>query len=93
MSNTLTVSLLDKEYTLSCPADAEAGLIAAAENLDSKMREIANSGKLLGMERIAVMAALNLSYDNLNSSKAEASSNDESKQLIEKIDETLAKFS
>ena len=93
MSNTLTVALLDNEYTLSCPAGAEAGLIAAAENLDEKMREISSSGKLLGMERIAVMAALNLSYDNLNSSKAEASSNDESKQLIDKIDATLAKFS
>ncbi|NRP10730.1 MULTISPECIES: cell division protein ZapA [unclassified Marinobacterium] len=93
MSNTLTVALLDKEYTLSCPAGAEAGLIAAAENLNEKMREISSSGKLLGMERIAVMAALNLSYDNLNSSKAEASSNDESKQLIDKIDATLAKFS
>ncbi len=57
------------------------------------VREISSSGKLLGMERIAVMAALNLSYDNLNSSKAEASSNDESKQLIDKIDATLAKFS
>ncbi len=93
MSNTLTVSLLDKEYTLSCPAGAEAGLIAAAENLDGKMREISSSGKLLGMERIAVMAALNLSYDNLNSSKAEASSHDESQQIIDKIDATLAKFS
>ena len=93
MSNTLTVYLLNKEYALSCPAGAEAGLIAAAENLNEKMREMSSSGKLLGMERIAVMAALNLSYDNLNSSKAEASSNDESKQLIDKIDATLAKFS
>jgi len=91
--NTVTVKLLDKEYALSCPPGAEQGLIEAGEHLNAKMSDIANSGKLLGLERIAIMAALNLSYDNLNSTHSENESNEEIATLISTIDKTLAKFS
>lgn len=91
--NTVTVKLLEKEYTLSCPPGAEQGLIDAGKHLNQKMSDIAKSGKLLGIERIAIMAALNLSYDNLNSTEAENSSNDEISSLISTIDKTLSKFS
>jgi cell division protein ZapA len=57
------------------------------------MREISGSGKLLGLERIAVMAALNLSYENMNGSKSQSSSNDEVAAMIDKIDAVLAKNS
>ena len=92
-ANTVTVSLLDKEYKLSCPPGEEQSLIDAANHLDKKMREISGSGKLLGLERIAVMAALNLSYENINGSKSQSSSNDEVAAMIDKIDAVLAKNS
>jgi cell division protein ZapA len=92
-ANTVTVSLLDKEYKLSCPPGEEQSLIDAATHLDNKMREISGSGKLLGLERIAVMAALNLSYENMNGSKSQSSSNDEVAAMIDKIDAVLAKNS
>jgi cell division protein ZapA len=57
------VKILDKEYMIACPHDAESGLRAAADRLDSKMREIRSSGKVFGAEKIAVMAALNLTYE------------------------------
>lgn len=64
---TVTVQLLDKEYTIGCPDGAEAELLASADFLDGKMREIREQGKLLGLERIAVMAALNISHELMKS--------------------------
>lgn len=61
--NTLAVHILDKEYLVACPPDAREGLRQAAAQLDQKMREIRQTGKVYGTERIAVMAALNLTYD------------------------------
>lgn len=60
---TVSVQLLDKEYTVVCPDGEEAELLASADYLDSKMREIREHGKLLGLDRIAVMAALNISHE------------------------------
>ncbi|WP_417582378.1 cell division protein ZapA [Nitrincola sp.] len=64
-ARSVTVRLLDKEYTISCPDGAEAELLASADYLNDKMREIKNTGKIVGLERIAVMAALNMSHDLL----------------------------
>ena len=64
--NTLTVSILDREYRINCPADGQQELTSAAKLLDDKMNEIrnagANSGKVLGIDRIAVIAALNIAH-------------------------------
>ncbi|MEH6575590.1 MAG: cell division protein ZapA [Amphritea sp.] len=59
----ITVQLLDKEYVIACPQDTEAELLAAAEYLNKKMTEIKTAGKTIGLESIAIMAALNLSYE------------------------------
>ena len=59
----ITVQLLDKEYVIACPQGSEAELLAAAEYLNTKMAEIKTAGKTIGLERIAIMAALNLSYE------------------------------
>ena len=64
-STTVEVKILDKEYLVACPAEEQEALIRAARHLDSKMREIRNSGKVFGTERIAVMAALNMTHELL----------------------------
>lgn len=61
----VTVRLLDKEYQVACPEDEREALLESAEHLNRKMREIRDSGKVVGADRIAVMAALNLSHEML----------------------------
>lgn len=71
--STLEVKILDKEYLVSCPKDKQAELREASHQLDSKMREIKASGKIYGTERIAVMAALNLTYELMQNNGSESS--------------------
>ncbi len=59
----VSVRILDKEYQVACPADERTDLLDSAEVLNEKMREIRDSGKVVGLDRIAVMAALNMAND------------------------------
>jgi cell division protein ZapA len=56
----VSVRILEKEYHVSCPVEERAALLDSAEYLNRKMREIRDSGKVVGLDRIAVMAALNI---------------------------------
>lgn len=59
----VSVRILDKEYQVACPADERTDLLDSAEILNAKMREIRDSGRIVGLDRIAVMAALNMAND------------------------------
>ena len=59
----VSVRILEKEYQVSCPANERTDLLDSAELLNSKMREIRDSGKVVGLDRIAVMAALNMANE------------------------------
>lgn len=59
----VTVTILGKEFMVACPEDERTALVAAASYLDKKMREIQASGKVMGSERTAVMAALNIAHE------------------------------
>jgi cell division protein ZapA len=61
----VNVRILDKEYQVSCKADERADLLDSAELLTAKMQEIRDSGKITGLDRIAVMAALNMANELL----------------------------
>jgi len=63
--NAITVTIMDKEYLVSCHEDERHDLMRSADFLDKKMREIRDSGKIIGSDRIAVMAALNISHELL----------------------------
>ncbi len=65
----VSVRILDKEYQVACPASERTDLLDSAELLNEKMREIRDSGRIVGLDRIAVMAALNMAND-LRHSKA-----------------------
>ena len=67
--HTVTVKILDKEYQVACPEDQEAELMVSARYLDKQMRTIRDTGKVIGLERIAVMAALNISHELLRASE------------------------
>ena len=62
-TQTVTVYILDKEYHVVCPVEERTNLERAAVYLDGKMRQIRRSGKVIGAERIAVLAALNITHD------------------------------
>ncbi|MFO7287307.1 MAG: cell division protein ZapA [Gammaproteobacteria bacterium] len=61
----VTIRILEKEYHVACPVEEKPDLLASAELLNRKMREIRDSGKVVGLDRVAVMAALNLANDYL----------------------------
>ncbi|MBA3581594.1 MAG: cell division protein ZapA [Gammaproteobacteria bacterium] len=62
----VTITILDKEYQVACPAEEVDALRASAQYLSQRMREIRDNGKVLGADRIAVMAALNITRELLN---------------------------
>jgi cell division protein ZapA len=64
-SKAVSIRVLDKEYQVACPANEEAALMASARLLDEKMREVRDTRKMVGTDRVAVMAALNLAHDLL----------------------------
>lgn len=61
----VSVRILEKEYQVSCPASERTALLDSAEALNARMREIRDSGKVVGLDRIAVMAALNMANELL----------------------------
>jgi cell division protein ZapA len=91
-ANTVTVKILDKDYQVTCPPEQEAELVVSAKYLDKQMRSIRDSGKVIGLERIAVMAALNISYELLQASDQADSSQsggDALKRLGRRVDDAL----
>src|SRR2546426_837442 len=88
----ITVTILGKEFVVACPDEERDALIAAAAHLDKKMREIHASGKVIGTERTAVMAALNISHELLqlrNQGGVPADVNQKLRFLQNKIDAAL----
>lgn len=65
-SRSIEICILGRAYRVSCTREEESELIAAADYLDEKMRAIRDSGKVIGAERIAIMAGLNLAHDLLS---------------------------
>jgi len=92
--NTVTVHILDKEYCIACPADERANLESAARYLDGKMREIRSGGKVIGADRIAVMAALNITHALLHKQQRLDQEADSTRakvrDLLERVDGALA---
>ncbi len=93
--STVTVRILDKEYQVACPEEQRGELVVSANYLDKQMRAIRDSGKVVGVERIAVMAALNISHELLKASEqnavesAGAAAGEDLQQLNRKIDDAL----
>ncbi len=103
-AETVVVKILGKEYQIACPAGQQAALVESASYLDQQMSHIRQNGKVIGLERIAVMAALNISYELLqadgsskkSNSKADTAtsplSNKQLKSLNNKLEDALHSF-
>jgi cell division protein ZapA len=63
----VNIKILDKDYQVACTADERPALLDSAELLNVKMKEIRDGGRVVGLERIAVMAALNMANELIRS--------------------------
>ncbi|HHH76086.1 MAG TPA: cell division protein ZapA [Phycisphaerae bacterium] len=95
-AKTVTVNIMDKEYRVSCKPGEEDALLASALNLDERMRSIRKTGKIIGTERIAVMAALNMAHELLNfsndSGAVEAELEQKMRSLQDRVEVALHQF-
>ena len=62
-SKGLQINIMGREFRVACPEEEQKGLLEAVEYLNRKMQEIRAGGKVLGVERIAIMAALNIAHE------------------------------
>jgi len=85
----LTIKIMDKEYRIACPEEEKENLKASAELLNEKLGEIKKQGSVIGTERIAIMAALNMSHEILSSQSLVAEHGDLN-QRIEELSERIS---
>jgi cell division protein ZapA len=95
-SDAVKIQILDKEYLVTCQEDEREELIASAKHLSNKMAEIRSSGKVVGIDRIAVMAGLNLAHDAVKSGGLGGehlqSTVNRLSELNSRLEETLTKY-
>jgi cell division protein ZapA len=95
-SRTVTVEILGKDYEVSCAPDEVKALKRSAEYLDEKMREIKDNSRIIGLDRIAVMAALNISNDFIRQTarteQIASRRGADLKQISGRLDEALVKL-
>lgn len=87
--NRVSVSILDKDYQVSCPPEERHDLMRAASELDRRMREVRKSGTIVGLERIAIMVALNLCHE-LQQRPDQGSESPETLATLERLSNKLA---
>ena len=91
-SISLKIQILDKEYQVNCAPEEKEVLLESATLVNNKMEEIRKSSSIIGLERIAVMTALNLAHDVIdgkNSNTENSSASKVFKNLDIKISEAL----
>lgn len=87
---TVSVTILEKEYQISCPPDEVDALMESAAFLDHRMKEIKKNSQVYGLERVAIMAALNIANDYISQSSQTSEisdvQEDSLKILAQKVD-------
>ncbi len=91
----VSVRLLEREYQVACSAEERTDLLDSAEYLDAKMREVRDTGKVVGLDRIAVISALNLANELIklrrNGSTADTDIGSRLRSLRERVESALEK--
>lgn len=94
-ASSVSIRVLDKDYTVACPAGEETALLSSADLLNKKIKEIKDRGSIIGSERIAVMAALNLAHEFITantSANKHADVEDRISALKEKINTVMGQI-
>ena len=88
-TTTVVVTILDKDYEVACaPGEVEA-LKSSARHVDRQMQSIRNSGKVIGFDRVAVMAALNIANEVLGSESRRKATDQKISALAGKLEQKL----
>ena len=87
----VSITLLDKEYIVGCTEEEKSDLMASANYLNAKMIEQRDTGKVVGSEKIAVMAALNVTNEYLRMSSQSKSEKEDYSINISRISEKITK--
>ena len=91
----VNVRIMEKEYLVACPHEERSALLDSAELLNTRMREIRDSGKVVGLDRIAVIAALNLANELIKlqtrDQRSEAELGNRVRALRDRIEGELAR--
>ena len=90
----VSVRILEKEYQVACLPEERSELLDSAEFLNGKMRDIRDAGNIVGLDRIAVMAALNLAHELLKRNRSEAVESEVGervRQMRERVESALSR--
>lgn len=91
----IDIAIMGREFRVACPDEERGALMDAVKYLDTKMREIRDAGKVIGIERIAIMVALNIVHEHLTTGFSKGFDTGEIKRRIQmmaaSIDEAMAK--
>jgi cell division protein ZapA len=85
----VTVQILDKEYRIGCRDGEQEALIASAQLVDRRMREVRQSGRVIGSDRVAVMVALNIAHELLEQRKIQEHSEHAIGQRIRSLQQKI----
>jgi len=88
-TDVVTVKILGREFRLRCQPEERDGLIAASHYLDQEMRSIRDVGTIIGMERIAIMAALNIAHKLIQTKASQEDMQSRLTQRLLQINETV----
>lgn len=86
----VTIKVLDKDYRIACPPHEQEELMASARLLDDRMREIRQTGRVVGSDRIAVVAALNIAHELIQLQRAKGGQNNETSRRLSQLQECIA---
>ena len=92
-SKSIDVNIMGREFIVACTDEERAGLLEAVNYLDKKMHDIRETGKIVGIDRIAIMAALNLSHELLHTKTGDVDIGDYKRRINlmqNQIDEAMA---
>jgi cell division protein ZapA len=91
----VSVRIMEKEFVVACPYEERSALLDAAEFLNARMREIKESGKVVGLDRVAVMAALNLAHEFLKlrdrETRTDSGAGNRVRAMRERVESALGK--
>jgi len=92
MSSPINVNILGKEYQVACPEEEKDALIASAQMLHKNMEQIRGTGKVVGLDRIAVIAALNLAHELISLQNDGGQDTDEMDKKISQMKDRVSAF-
>ncbi len=91
MSEPVQVRILDRDFMVAAPPEERESLLESARHLDARMREIRDAGRIVGIDRIAIMAALNLTHELLEA-RGDAAGAEAVQHRLEALDRQISEY-